>query len=72
VASLVLPFRTNDHLLKELINSDHAPDDPIFQLTFPQRGMLADANYRRLHALVYDPGDNSRQIKEEVNRIHLQ
>ena len=35
--SLVLPFRTNAYLMEQLIDWSRVPDDPIFQLTFPQR-----------------------------------
>ncbi|BCX89132.1 hypothetical protein MIN45_P1502 [Methylomarinovum tepidoasis] len=37
----VLPFRVNRYVIEELIDWDRVPDDPLFQLTFPQPGMLA-------------------------------
>ncbi|MFZ9880247.1 MAG: KamA family radical SAM protein [Phycisphaerales bacterium] len=40
VVSEVLPFKTNNHVVEELIDWSRVPDDPIFQLTFPQHGML--------------------------------
>ena len=40
VVARVLPFRTNEYVLRELIDWHNIPDDPIFQLTFPQREML--------------------------------
>ncbi|MGW4273476.1 KamA family radical SAM protein [Streptomyces seoulensis] len=55
--SLVLPFRVNEYVLSRLIDWDRAPDDPMFQLTFPQRGMLAADDERRLAKLSADPGD---------------
>ncbi len=36
----VLPFRVNRYVLDELIDWDRVPDDPMFQLCFPQPGML--------------------------------
>ncbi len=36
----VLPFRTNPYVVDELIDWDNIPADPIYQLTFPQPGML--------------------------------
>ena len=42
VVSSVLPFRTNAYIVRELINWDRVPDDAMYQLTFPQRGMLTD------------------------------
>ena len=41
VVARVLPFRANDYVIDELIDWDRVPDDPIFQLVFPQAGMLA-------------------------------
>jgi KamA family protein len=36
----VLPFRVNRYVVEELIDWDDIPNDPIFQLVFPQPGML--------------------------------
>ncbi|MCK5671787.1 MAG: lysine 2,3-aminomutase, partial [Spirochaetales bacterium] len=36
----VLPFRTNNYITDNLINWNNIPEDPIFQLTFPQPEML--------------------------------
>jgi KamA family protein len=44
----VLPFRVNEYVLDELIDWSNIPDDPMFQLTFPQEGMLADADMARM------------------------
>jgi L-lysine 2,3-aminomutase len=38
VVSTVLPFRVNDYVIEQLIDWSRVPDDPIFQLTFPQPG----------------------------------
>ncbi|MFG1606125.1 KamA family radical SAM protein [Actinoplanes sp. NPDC049265] len=46
--SLVLPFRVNDYVLDNLIDWRNVPDDPIFQLTFPQPGMLTGEDERQL------------------------
>jgi KamA family protein len=52
--SRVLPFRTNEYVLRELIDWSHVPDDPIFRLTFPHRDMLPAEDYRRLGELRSD------------------
>jgi KamA family protein len=36
----VLPFRTNDYVVEQLIDWSAAPDDPIYRLVFPQADML--------------------------------
>lgn len=46
VVASVLPFRVNDFVLDELIDWDNIPNDPLFQLTFPQRGMLSDEHFQ--------------------------
>jgi KamA family protein len=38
--SAVLPFRTNTYVTNHLIDWKDIPDDPMFQLTFPQPDML--------------------------------
>ncbi len=50
--SAVLPFRVNDYVLDELIDWTNIPSDPIYQLVFPQVGMLAFDDYKRLEQLV--------------------
>jgi KamA family protein len=40
----VLPFRTNKHVLS-LIDWKNIPEDPMYQLTFPQREMLGPEEY---------------------------
>lgn len=52
VVASVLPFRVNQYVIDELIDWARVPDDPIFQLTFPQRGMLAPAHYERIAELI--------------------
>ncbi|MEZ5420655.1 MAG: hypothetical protein R2708_25385 [Vicinamibacterales bacterium] len=39
-------------MTEQLIDWDNIPDDPIYQLTFPQRGMLAEADLERVMDLV--------------------
>lgn len=52
VVSSVLPFRVNQYVIDELIDWSRVPDDPIFQLTFPQRGMLSEAHFDRMASLL--------------------
>ena len=39
--SAVLPFRVNRYVIENLIDWSRIPDDPTFQLTFPQPGRPA-------------------------------
>jgi KamA family protein len=54
--SLVLPFRVNDYVLDELVGWDAVPDDPLFQLVFPQHGMLSDDDEAALRQAVAHGG----------------
>ncbi len=59
----VLPFRVNGHVL-DLIDWDRVPDDPIYQLTFPQPGMLEPADLERVRELIRAnaPPDELRSV----------
>ena len=48
VVASVLPFRVNQYVIDELIDWQKVPTDPMFQLTFPQRGMLKPEHYQRV------------------------
>lgn len=50
--SRVLPFRVNNYIVEELIDWDDIPNDPIFQLTFPQEAMLDPSDYARVRGLI--------------------
>src|SRR4030042_2443787 len=45
VVGQVLPFRTNNYIVEELIDWDNIPEDPIFQLNFLQKEMLHPEHY---------------------------
>ncbi len=66
--SAVLPFRVNDYVIENLIESNDVPDDPIFQLTFPQRGMLDEVDYKHMRDLVVS-GASEADIKLAADRI---
>ena len=68
--SSVLPFRVNDYVLRELIDWDDIPNDPIFQLTFPQAGMLARADLLRLEDMVVR-GEEGEPLQRLVHDIRL-
>ncbi|MBX3461933.1 MAG: lysine 2,3-aminomutase [Planctomycetes bacterium] len=64
----VLPFRVNEYVCDELIDWERVPDDPIFQLTFPQPGMLPPGELDRMIDLLRrDAGD--AEIQREARRI---
>lgn len=69
VVSQVLPFRSNEYVVEELIDWSNIPHDPIFQLTFPQPGMLAPDVYRRMRRLM-EQGDKGA-LESAVREVRL-
>ena len=71
--SAVLPFRVNNYVIGELIDWNNIPADPIFQLTFPQPGMLERKDFERMFELVKkdasadDIHKAAREIQNELN-----
>ena len=70
VVGHVLPFKANNFVVDHLINWDDVPSDPIFVLTFPQRGMLAASHYDEIAALL-KKGADPKIIREAANRIRM-
>lgn len=69
VVSTVLPFRTNPYVLG-LIDWAKVPDDPIYQLTFVQEGMLEPRDFAAMARLV-DRGASRPQLEEAARAIRL-
>lgn len=67
LVSMVLPFRVNEYVL-ELIDWNRIPDDSMFQLLFPQRGMLSAQDVERLAALAAGP-DTKAELRALVQEI---
>ncbi|WP_206952468.1 KamA family radical SAM protein [Trinickia acidisoli] len=70
VVSRVLPFRTNQYVMDELIDWNNIPDDPIYRLTFPHQDMLSPSEYAHLRALVLEKKDEAA-IEEAVRAIRM-
>ena len=70
VVGQVLPFRTNQYVLDNLIDWSRVPDDPIFQLVFPQRSMLEPDDFDAVRTML-ERADSREELKKEVNRIQL-
>lgn len=56
VVANVLPFRVNEYVFNELIDWDNVPNDPVFQLVFPQREMIDPKAYDRMAELMQSGG----------------
>jgi KamA family protein len=65
----VLPFRASGYVIDELIDWTNIPDDPIFQLTFPQEGMLDEADLGQMKALLRR-GASDEEVQRLARQIH--
>ncbi len=66
--SAVLPFRVNNYVLDDLIDWSNIPDDPIYQMTFPQTDMLRREDFERMFALVRG-GATEQEIQSAAREI---
>lgn len=64
----VLPFRTNSYVVDELIDWDNVPDDPMFQLTFPQPDMLEPEHFQQMETALKREPDNVRAVADRIRR----
>ena len=48
VVGNVLPFKTNNYVVEQLIDWNNIPNDPMFVLTFPQKDMLLPHHYEEM------------------------
>lgn len=70
IVAHVLPFKTNNYVIKHLIDWEKVPNDPIFRLNFPQKDMLLPKHYKMMKKAVKQ-GDIAI-IKAVANNIRLQ
>src|SRR5437879_2456174 len=71
VVAHVLPFRVNEYVVRELIDWENVPNDPIFQLTFPQPGMLSREHYRRMDQ-VLRRGGMPNEVRAVADQIRME
>jgi KamA family protein len=68
VVSTVFPFRANSYVVDHLIDWSRVPEDPLYVLTFPQRKMLAAADFDRVAGKILS-GASAAEIQREARRI---
>ncbi len=66
----VLPFRVNEYVVDELIDWNRVPDDPMFQLTMPQEGMLDPADLNTMLKLLRASASPAK-IKAAAREIQM-
>ncbi|MBU1095972.1 MAG: lysine 2,3-aminomutase [Bacteroidetes bacterium] len=71
VVSNILPFRTNNYVVEELINWNNVPNDPMFQLTFMQKDMLQFDHYKKMAEMLTN-GSSNEEIKASADSIRYE
>ena len=70
VVGRVLPFKSNRYVVDHLIDWSDALNDGMFRLTFPQKDMLAPADFDTMAAAI-DSGKNARELKVVADEIRM-
>jgi KamA family protein len=68
VVGNVLPFKTNNYVVDELIDWNNLDNDPMFKLTFPQKSMLGAEHYKAMK-FVLDNTKEKDEIKTMANTL---
>lgn len=71
VVAHVLPFKTNNYVVNELIDWDNYQNDPIFILNFPQKGMLSPEHFSKM-AQAVDAGADTATLRKTADEIRHQ
>jgi len=71
VVAQVFPFKVNNYVIDRLINWEDPLNDPIFRLTFPQKGMLKPEHYDKIAKLLKENAPQ-QVIREEANKIRME
>ncbi|MHA1687350.1 MAG: KamA family radical SAM protein [Candidatus Heimdallarchaeaceae archaeon] len=67
----VLPFKTNNYVINELIDWSNVPNDPLFILNFPVKGMLLPHHYRIIREAI-EQGKSKKEIEILANKIRME
>ncbi len=71
VVGNVLPFKVNNYVVDELIDWSNIPNDPIYNLTFPQQEMLQPAHFKHMEEAMAQ-GLSKAELKLAANSIRYQ
>jgi KamA family protein len=70
VVGRVLPFKTNNYVVEELIDWNNVEEDPIFTLNFPRHDMLDKRHYTAVERLM-DNGAPNEVLNAKIQKIRL-
>ena len=70
VVGRVLPFKTNNYVIDELIDWDNYENDPLFTINFPQKKLMNRKDFDIISSLLIG-GSDEAIIKQAVDAIRL-
>jgi KamA family protein len=70
VVGTVLPFKTDNYVVDELIDWSNFEKDPFYILNFPQREMLEEEDFNHIASLIKRNAPRN-EIQEEVKKVRL-
>ncbi len=71
VVGRVLPFKTNNYVVNQLIDWAHVETDPIFTLTFPRKEMLDIKHYNAIKNLLKQNADKAT-LDKKIHEIRME
>src|SRR5690554_6158407 len=69
VVGQVLPFKSNNYVVEELINWNNVPNDPIYTFTFLRKEMLSKTHYSQVKKLLEE--NDEAGLKKKVYDIRM-
>lgn len=70
IVSEVLPFKTNNYVVNELIDWDNYQEDPMYILNFPQKSMLKPTQFRTLSEMV-EKNTSKADLASYIHELRL-
>ncbi len=64
----VLPFKTNNYVIDQLIDWSNIPDDPMYTLNFPRRDLLAAEHYDKMAKVMDGPKEDIEMTARTIQR----
>ena len=71
VVGRVLPFKTNNYVVEELIDWSQIETDPMFTLTFPRHDMLELRHYDAVKKML-DKNEDKSVLDRKINEIRME
>lgn len=71
VVGQVLPFKSNNYVIDELIDWNNIPNDPIYTLTFPRKEMVSAEHYSEVLNMLQSKEGRDETFKKTIYDIRM-